>query len=187
MSVESYIANNSFKFGTVDMWDTWQLRILKVDDVLKPRLRERKKQIPQRHGKYDYGAKYYDERTLTLRCVRLTDISRSDQHQLAYTLYGKDEIRLYDDPDKYYVGRIYKEPVLTQVRNGGLQITLEFTCEPFRYGLTKTESFTSADGALSFTPNYHGTAPTPTYIVITNTGSANATNIQIVQTNQKEK
>lgn len=179
MSSESFTEYNSFKFGEVDMWDSWQLRILRVHDFLKPKLRPRKVQIPQRDGEYDFGAEYYDERLLTLECIRMENITRHEEHELALVLSGKNRIRLYDDPEKYYIGRIYTEPELTQIRNGGMRVTLEFTCEPFLYGQTKTEAFVNQQ----YVPNYAGTAPTPTYIVIRNAAvSGNVTNIRITQT-----
>lgn len=180
---DTFLEHNSFKFGTIDMWEKWQLRILDVVDYLKPKLRSRKVNVPLRHGDYDYGAKYYDERVLSLKCLRMSDISRHDQSLLAYDLAQKNEIRLYDDPEKYYVGRIYTEPELSPIRNGGLQVNLEFTCEPFRYRNTLTSFFVNN----KYTPEYDGTASTPTYIVITNTSAtAQVKNIRITQAIKRE-
>ena len=179
---EPFVEHNSFRFGNIDMWENWSLRILKVTDFLKPRLRSRKVLLPLRNGEYDYGAKYYNERTVTLQCVRMTDISRHEQRDLAYILSKKSELRIYDDTEKYYLGRIYTEPALSPIRNGGLQVTLEFICEPFAYGEVVSEDFING----KYTPDYKGTAPTPTYIVIENTGRGNATNLQIVQSIRRE-
>lgn len=179
---EPFIEHNSFVFGTTDMWTAWELRILKITDYLKPKLRSRKVTIPLRSGTYDYGATAYDDRILELKCLRMSDISRSEQRNLAYLLSKKSQIYLYDDPEKYYIGRIYTEPQLKPIRNGGLEVILEFVCEPFAYGQTTTEEMPSR----VYLPDYNGTAPTPTYIVIENVGETNAVNIQIVQTNRKE-
>lgn len=181
MSEESYIAHNSFKFGSLDMWDEWELRVLDVVDYLKPRLRSKKKQIPERDGSYDFGAEYYDERVLSLKCIRMSDITRHFQHELAYALAEKSQIRLYDDPSKYYVGRIYSEPELMPIRNGGLQVTLEFTCEPFLRGLAVTESFSN----MVYLPDYHGTRRTPTVITIKNTGNTAISGIRIIMQNKR--
>lgn len=178
---ESFIENNSFKFGNVDMWDAWQLRILDVVDILKPRLRARKKQLPLRDGEYDFGAKYYEERNLTLKCIRMSDITRHEQHELAYALQQKSQIRLYDDPEKYYTGRIYDEVELQPIRNGGLQIMLKFRCDPFLIRNSITDVF---DGNVYY-PNYHGTVNSPTIITIKNTGSVPVSGIRIILQNKR--
>lgn len=178
----SFIEHNSFKYGNTDMWDAWELRVLDVIDYLKPKLRQRTVTIPLRNGEYEYNPVAYECRDLTLKCIRMSDISRSDQSELAYALSTRRTITLYDNPDRYYIGRIYKEPELSPIRNGGLQVTLEFKCDPFMYGRSVTEPFS----LRTYKPQYQGTAPTPTTIIIENTGTSSAVNIVITQTIRKE-
>lgn len=177
--------NGSFLFGTTDMYAVYGIK-LKDDsipeDVLLPGLRSRKVKIPLRHGSYDYGAHYYDERAIRIECITSKALSRNDCREIAYVLSKKEEIRFWTEPDKYYVGRIYQAPTLEQLRNVGAQFQLDFVCEPFAYGETKTEQFTEQ----TFTPDYVGTAPTPTYIVIRNIGTTNVSNIKITQVDKKE-
>ena len=171
---------SSFLFGTTDMYQTFGIMISEdglPNDVLKPQLRERKVVIPMRNGAYDYGARWYDERQITLTCVTVKKGTRDDAREMAYILSKKSTIRFWNEPDKYYVGRIYAAPALDILRNVGNRFTLTFSLEPFAYGAVINANFTNR----RFTPNYHGTAPVPTYIVIENTGSGNAKNIQIVQ------
>lgn len=180
---------SSFLFGTVDMYRIYGIMLTDdgmPQDVILPQLRERKVTVPLRNGSYDYGAHYYNERAIQITCVTTRVLTRDESRQMAYTLSKKEQIRFWTEPNKYYVGRVYSPPSLEQLRNIGFRFPLTFVCEPFAYGLTKTESFTSTGSDLSYTPNYQGTAPTPTYIVITNTGNGNAKNIQIIQTIKRE-
>lgn len=176
---------SSFLFGTVDMFQRFGIQITDdgmPEDVLKPQLRERKVTVPLRNGAYDYGAHYYDERPLTINCVTVRAGTREDAREMAYILAKKSQIRLWNEPDKYYVGRIYQSPGLEVLRKIGNRFSLSFICEPFAYGDTLTESFTDR----RFIPNYKGTAETPTYIVIRNVGSGNVVNIQITESIKQE-
>lgn len=185
----SYLNHGSFQFGSVDMYKTYGIMILDSGmpkDSFIPAIRPRKVNIPQRHGEYDFGAKYYEDRTLTLDCITATRMDgytfRTFAREVTYELSKKSEIRLWNEPDKYYVGRIYDEIELNQLRDTGNTFTLTFLCEPFAYGETIMNYF--ANGR--YVPNYHGTAPTSTYIVIENIGSGNISNIRITQTDRKD-
>lgn len=186
----SYTEHGSFKFGNTDMYDTFGIMLLDSGmpgDLFIPSIRERKVTIPARHGEYDFGAKYYNERRLELDCITANPVDKSQLRsyirEVTYVLSKKSEIRLWNEPDKYYVGRLYDEVSLTQLRDTANTFTLVFTCEPFAYGRTYTERF---DNNLQYIPDYHGTFTTPTYIVITNTGTRNVSKIQIKQTDVKE-
>lgn len=185
MSEYTYLDKSSFLFGMTDMFQTFGISISDdgmPDDVLKPQLRERKVVIPLRNGAYDYGARYYDERPYGITCVTVRAGTRDDAREMAYILSKKSTLRLWNEPDKYYVGRIYQAPSLECLRKVGNKFTLNFMLEPFAYGETLTESFVDR----KFIPNYKGTADTPTYIVIRNTGSGNVVNIQITQSIKQE-
>lgn len=74
-----YISAHSFKFGQTDMWEAYGIRIEEngiTEDTLLPQLRARKVKIPQRSGAFDFGAKFYDERSLTLNCFTLKERER---------------------------------------------------------------------------------------------------------------
>ena len=182
---DTWQTKGSFLFGTTDMFLTYGIKLASdsiPEDVLLPGLRSRKQIIPQRHGAYDYGAQYYDERGIQVECVTNRTITREETRELAYTLSKKTEIRFWTEPEKYYIGRVYRAPTLEQLRNVGNRFTLAFICEPFAYRRTFTEPFTNR----KYVPSYQGTAPTPTYIVIENVGTGNITNIQITQTDRKD-
>ncbi len=183
---DSWKENGSFLFGTVDMFETYGLKLTErsmPQDVLMPDLRSRKRTIPLRHGAYDYGAHYYDERAIQIECITKRIISREESREIAYILARKSEIRFWTEPEKYYIGRVYEAPNLDQLRNAGNRFQLTFICEPFAYRNTLTEAFVNR----VYIPNYDGTAPTPTQIVITNTSqTVTIRNITIVQTIKKE-
>lgn len=176
---------SSFLFGNTDMYQRFGIQIADdgmPSDVLKPQLRERKVTVPLRNGSYDYGAKYYDERPYGINCVTVKAGTRDDAREMAYILSKKSEIYLWNEPDKYYIGRIYQAPDLECLRKIGNRFTLNFVLEPFAYRNVIDDVF---DGT-HYVPDYKGTAPTPTYIVITNTGNSNAVNIQLKQIITKE-
>ena len=181
----TYIDKSSFLFGTTDMYERFGIMISDdgmPNDVLKPQIRERKVTIPLRNGAYDYGAHYYDERPFALTCVTVRAGTRDDAREMAYILSKKGQLRLWNEPDKYYMGRIYQAPDLECLRIKGNRFTLNFVLEPFAYGEAVTQNFVNR----RFTPNYKGTADTPTYIVIRNTGNSNAVNIRITQSLRQE-
>ena len=182
---DTWQTKGSFLFGTTDMFVTFGIKLADnsvPEDVLIPGLRSRKQTIPLQHGAYDYGAQYYDERQIRIECVTNRTITRADVREIAYILSKKSEIRLWNEPEKYYIGRVYNPPTLEQIRNVGNRFEIEFICDPFAYRNTFTEYFTNR----RYSPAYQGTAATPTYIVIENTGSGNITNIRITQTDRKD-
>ena len=176
---------SSFLFGTIDMYQKFGISIVDnglQNDVLIPSLRSRKVTVPLRDGAYDFGAKYYDERPIQVSCTTVKAGTRDDAREMAYVLSKKSTIRFWNETDKYYIGRIYQAPDLDVLRNISNKFVLNFILEPFAYGETITRPF---DG-LHFAVDYKGTALTPTYIIIENTGESNAVNLQIMQTNRQE-
>lgn len=184
MMEKNWLTKSSFTFGGIDMFERFGIQLEKEPhDVILPPLRSRKVTIPQRHGAYDFGAKYYDERGLQLDCVTIKTLAREDVREISFMLARKSEIRIWNEPGKYYIGRIYDSASLEQLRNTANRFTLVFVCEPFAYGATKTDPFTGNQ----YVPTYPGTAGTPTYIVIRNAAaSGNVTNIKITQIDKQE-
>lgn len=175
----SWTNKSSFLFDGIDMFDRFGLQIADDGmpvDVLLPTIRSRKITLPLRNGAYDFGAKYYDERQVSVTCVTVKANTREDAREMAYLLSKKSEIRFWNEPDKYYIGRVYQAPTLDQIRNVGNRFSLTFVCDPFAYGVTVSDEFTTR-----YIPDYQGTAPAPTKITITNTGSSTITSITIVQ------
>lgn len=175
----TWLTESSFMFDGVDMFDRFGIQITDdgmPSDVLLPTIRSRKITMPMRNGAYDFGAKYYEERAITLNCVTVKVNTREDAREMAYLLSKKSQIRFWNEPEKYYIGRVYQAPTLEQIRNIGNRFSLTFVCDPFAYGEEVSDTFTTR-----YTPDYQGTAPTPTKITITNTGGQTISQISIVQ------
>ena len=156
----------AFSFCDVDMYERYGVLVSNVDDQLMPALRPRKVIVPDRSGAFDYGAKYRDERIITLECGTITTVSRSDIREFAYSLSHKGPLRLWDEEDKYYMGRIYDPDEIIRRMERFRQFTLSFVCDPYAYGRIVEVSFrNSADWT------YGGTAPTQAVITIYNPGT----------------
>lgn len=154
---------DSFLFAGVDMLDTYGIRCISHDPLF-PKLRSRLLSIPGRDGTYDFGAQNHDDRTIKLACDSMRGLTRQELREVAALLTQKGRLVLWDEPDKYYIGRIYREEQLKYIGMAGHEFTLTFTCEPFAYGKT-------VSGPLERQIEYTGTAATPTRVQITNTGT----------------
>lgn len=169
-------------FNGVDLYETYGILVERVEDDLLPALRERKVVVPERSGAYDFGAKFYDERLLTLPSGSTRQLTRGEVREVAYALSKKGRISLWDEPDKYYIGRIYDATDLERVLRTMRKYTLQFLCEPFAYGETVQVDFHGPVWSAS----YRGTQETPTRLQITNAGSTTANGIQITITEKRE-
>lgn len=167
------ITADSFTFGGVDMFEQYGIMMLHYD-VLLPKLRERKVTIPMRSGAYDYGAKFYDERTIKVECDTRRSLSKDEVREMAYLLSKKNQLRFWNEPDRYYIGRVYDTAELNYIGSIGYEFSLSFVCEPFAYGET-----VQAEVPRKFIVDYKGTAPTPTRLTIKNVGTKNVTGIQV--------
>lgn len=159
--------NNSFIFGSVNSLETWGVKVIE-HDFFMPAKRERKITIPGRSGAYDYGAKYYNERILSLECVLERKMSKAAFREVIFALSQKRQIRLWDEPDKYYIGELYDaEEVTVYPQEIMREFTLEFVCEPFAYRPTITLPVKAGENKVSYT----GTAEAPAIIEIFNPNS----------------
>lgn len=160
----------SFAFGGVDIREKYGLYVGSWQDVLKPALRARKLTIASRDGAWDFGAHAYDERQITVRLVG--QLTYSQRRELAFALSEKRQIRYWEEPNLYYIGRAYNAAAIARLPADAKQFTLTFVCEPFAYGKTETLDLTQSI-------DYTGTASTPTRIEIHNTGSAAITKVRL--------
>ena len=171
----------SFTFGGVDMREKYGVWCTAYDTFFPP-LRSRKITVPGRSGAYDYGSNEYDERTLRLECDTRTGKTRAEMREIAYALSKKHEIRIWQEPDKYYIGRLYDPSELEDLGQIVYKFTITFVCEPFAYGETVQVDFQGPVWSAS----YAGTQETPTRLQITNAGSTTANGIQITITEKRE-
>ena len=160
-------------------------------DYLLPPKREKRKEIPFRHGSHDYGTTFYKDRILTVRCFWLNDkiknLSRSDIREIVCHLSKKGRITLDCEPDKHYVGELSDPPTLAahydrarediRTTDGGFD--LEFICDPFAIG--QNVRLDGQTGRIADI-DYKGTAETPTIITLRNASSHPVSNIRIAVT-----
>ncbi len=162
-------------FGNTDLLKEYGIVMGTPRDCLMPALRERKVEIPNRDGKYDYGANTYEERIVEVRATSSRDLTRQELRELAYILSKKSRFCFWDEPEKYYIGRIYDATALERVTVARASVVLSFTCEPFAYGATVTQPIAAGLNRIE----YKGTARTPTLIVLKNNSKTTAQNVRI--------
>lgn len=166
---------DSFTFGRHNSLTDWGIRVIKYD-TLTPAKRPRKIAIPRRSGMYDLGADCWEERTVRIECVLERRISRSELRAIAGALSRKDRLRLWDEPDTYYIGEMYDPAEITDYFDEAMrEFTLSFVCEPFAYGRTVTLPLSSGENTIP----YGGTANAPCLIVLRNTSAAEVANLTI--------
>lgn len=172
--------DHSFTYNDIDMRDRFGLIVSSVEDLLIPQMRERKIEVPHRDGAYDFDARRgdetYKERKLTINCASAQLLTRADVRELTYVLSRKGQIVIWNEPDKYYVGRIYDPDYIERVVRHMKRFAITFTCEPFAYGPQVTVDWDVA----TYQPRYIGTGRTPTFLSLTNTSEdLNAVGITI--------
>lgn len=158
------VPGDSFSFGPYNSLTDWGIRVVKYDTLTPPK-RSRKAQIPGRSGMYDFGADCWDERTVRIECVLERKISRAQLREIAGALSRKSRLRLWDEPDKFYIGELYDPAEITDFFDEALrEFTLSFICEPFAYGRTVTQPIVFGENRVE----YQGTADTPCVIALRN-------------------
>ena len=169
------IPKGSFQFGNHNSLNDWGI-VVNSYDVLLPPKRERKVTIPGRSGRYDYGAKSYEERTLVLHCYLERQISKAELREIAYALSEKKKLILWQEPDKHYVAELYDPSEVTDYPMEIMrEFELTFICEPFAYAATKEEVISDGVNIL----DYNGTAAAPCRIIIENPNNYKVSNIVI--------
>lgn len=167
---------DSFQFGSYNSVTDWGIRVVKYDTLMPPK-RSRKRSIPLRHGQYDYGAQNYEERAVRISCVLEKQIARAELREIAYQLSRKAQLRLWDEPDKYYVGEIYDAAEIEDYFEETMrEFTLTFICEPFAYADAKTVALADGENAAG----YSGTVARGCVIEICNPNDFDVSNITII-------
>ena len=96
------MTGDSFSFGRYNSVDDWGLMVIAYDYLLPPK-RARKITIPGRSGSYDFGAKNWEERTLRMTCTLTRQVTKAEFREIIYALSKKARLRLWNEPDKYYI------------------------------------------------------------------------------------
>lgn len=174
---------DSFSFDGHNSVDEWGVRVVHYD-VLTPAKRPRKTAIPRRHGLYDYGAECWEERTVRISCVLTRRTARAEVREIAWVLSRKGQLRLWNEPDKYYIAELYDSAELTDYFDECMrEFELRFLCEPFAYADVKSEAIRAGDNVL----RYRGAVPAGCRVAITNPNRYAVTNITLVATEQRRR
>lgn len=185
------MTEDSFLYNKVDMFQEYGIKMLS-HNLFSPNLRERKVVVPTRSGAFDYGAEYHDERDLQLDCTTWKKLDTAEFDNLKWLLAKKGRIVLWDQPDRFYFGRVYDQDVVQDYfRHIGRSFTLTFKCDPYA---KKYDEETGAENPTILKTNqnqlpmqgseneYMGTWKTPTRITIRNTGTTTIQGIKIIAT-----
>lgn len=176
------MTGDSFSYDRYNSVEDWGILVNAVDVFMPPK-RKRKITIPGRSGSYDFGARNWDERTIRLSCTLMRQMSKAEFREIVYALSKKGRLRLWNEPDKYYVAELYdsgevRDYYLETVRD----FELVFTAEPFAYGSTVTSQITDGRNV----PDYQGTAETPCVIVLKNMSANDVMNITVTATKRRQ-
>ena len=172
---------DSFEFRGINFREQFGIRVVKTD-VLMPRKRKRKTNIPRRHGSFDHGAENWEDRIIEIECDLLRKLTRDQTREIAYLLSEKGRLILWDEPDKYYIGEIYDSPEILDFQKQIFRnFTLVFECEPFAYREAKSIEIKNGSNAI----NYDGTVAAPAKITLTNTGNTTIDNILLNLTSRR--
>lgn len=176
------MTGDSFSFGRYNSMDDWGIKVVGYDVLLPPK-RSRKLAIPGRSGTYDFGAKNWEDRPLRIYCMLTRQMTKSEFREIAYILSKKAQLRLWNEPDKYYIAELYDAP---EVKDYYMEIAREFelafTCDPFAYGASIAAPIQNGRNVI----DYKGTAETPCMIVLRNTSPRNIVNITITAIKRRD-
>ena len=166
---------DSFSFGKYNSVNDWGIMVV-AHDTFIPSKRARKIVIPGRSGSYDYGAKNWDERGIRLECTLMRKMSKSEFREIVYALSKKRQLRIWNEPDKFYVAELYDPAdVIEYYLEAAREFELDFIAEPFAYGETVIQPIKSGVNTIQ----YKGTAAAPCTIILKNTSTTTAKNITI--------
>ncbi|MCL2856207.1 MAG: hypothetical protein FWE19_00585 [Oscillospiraceae bacterium] len=162
-------------------------------DFFMPPKREKRKKIPFMHGTHDYGAAFFDDRELRIKCFwfnnKLENLSRADIREITFWLSRKGRIVLDCEPDKHYIGELYDPAALEMhydmaredIRSTDGGFYLSFVCEPFAHGAQIIMPIQRGENPVE----YMGTAESPTLIVLRNPNSFPISSIRITALSRK--
>ena len=145
-------------FGNYHSWNDFQL-ILASKTIGTPSPKTETIDIPGGDGVLDltefFGETKYDNRKLSFEFSSMVIPSEfmTQFSTVQNALHGKKmTIKLDDDPDWYYLGRISVSEWKAD-RNIG-KLVVDCDCEPYKYQIGTTEVYRSISGTSSFTlPN----------------------------------
>ena len=138
-------------YNALDSYADFQVIAKSVDRPILPALRKREMAIPGKHGTYSFGSDVYGNRIISV-AIQYVGTSFNDLRLrardiaawLSQTSYK--ELIFSDEPDKYYLAKIYDPVGLENFFRLG-KATVQFECQPFAlYVVTSAEDVYLDDG-----------------------------------------
>ena len=131
-------------FNALDSYANFKIIAKSVDRPILPSMRKREMVIPGKQGVYDFGLNTYDNRIISV-AIQYVGTSFNDLRLrargiaawLSQTSYK--ELIFSDEPDKYYLAKIYDPVGLENFFRLG-KATIHFECQPHAlYVVTSAE------------------------------------------------
>lgn len=156
-----------------------EIIINKIRRPILPALRPKKLTVGSMDGAWDFGNNKREEITISIDCTIPNPLDKTALHRLiAKWLSIKSYLIISDEPDKYYIGRIYD--VVSEDVDGPIgTFTLEFICDPFAYDTTSSTDEVllgddiplGSDITLGNSNNYMFNITAPDDVIIENVGT----------------
>jgi len=125
----------TFSFNSIDSYADFQIVSKSVDRPILPSLTKREISVPGKQGTYDFGGGTYENRIVSVDIqfvgTSFNDLrlrARNIAAWLSQTTYK--ELIFLDEPDKFYLARIYDPVSLENFFRLG-KATVQFECRPF--------------------------------------------------------
>lgn len=137
---------HSITFGDKNTWDDWHLIPSERPSVVPPPVVTKFVDIPGMDGSLDLTEALVGRPTYGRRSGKWKFILANDygEWQIRYStimnyLHGQEmEVRLEDDPDYFYFGRLDVEEFKTDPDQNWSTITIEYNLMPFKYDLVSS-------------------------------------------------
>ena len=133
-----------FEFNNTHSYNQFDIIFKSINRPILPALHKREMMIPGKHGAYDFGGNTYGNRIISVLVqyigASLNDL-RLHARDIAAWLSQKSYMELIfdDEPDKYYLAKIYDPVGLENFFRLG-KATIQFECQPFAlYVVTSAE------------------------------------------------
>lgn len=120
-------------FKGLHCYDDFGLYMRSEDRALLPALRKKEIIIPGRHGVYDFDDNTYDKRIISVKFMHVEQgltALRLKARKIAAWLSGKGLLIFDDEPDKYYIAKVYSNVSITDIATSA-EFTIQFECQPF--------------------------------------------------------
>ena len=140
-----------FEFDGLNSHVEFQLIFKSIDRPILPTMRKREMVTPGKHGTYDFGLNTYDKRIISVLIqyvgATLGDLRLHARDIAAWlSQTSHKELIFSDEPDKYYLAKIYDPVGLENFFLLG-KATIQFECQPFAlYVVTSAEDVYLDDG-----------------------------------------